>query len=384
MQGASDYSAFDYVREGEYDKIELPDSAHSGEPYEVPLDPDEEERAGRFVDTNQIISLHDHTAYLPKDVNERADYVRKGRVVTPYDLLEEGPLDAAFVEFMGVRTWDEGIRNLGMRRADIAHQDYVTVIEDVEDLRESYEKGQFGYILGFESSAAIEDDLDRLDVLYGLGLRSIGLTYSASNALGTGLTDQDNDGGLTAFGADAIRRMNDLGLLVDASHASDQTTLDACEVSDDPIILSHNGARNLLDIDRLDPDEVLEAVAGTGGLVGIQAAPHNTASPDHPTHSIESMMDHFEYVVDLVGIDHVTFGPDAQWGDHVALHEYFDKDLSQYPDWVDTGIDYVEGLENPNEAWTNIVRWLVKHGYSDEEIRKVTSGNLYRVLEEVW
>jgi membrane dipeptidase len=95
-------------------------------------------------------------------------------------------------------------------------------------------------------------------------------------------------------------------------------------------------------------------------------------------------MDHFEYVKDLVGIEHVTFGPDANWGDHVGLHTWFGKDLSIYPDWVNLDIDYVEGLENPNEAWTNIVRWLVKEGYSDEEIRMVTGENTLRVLEQVW
>lgn len=384
MNAFDGYEAFEYLEAGsDYEAFELPED-RVGEPYLVPLDDDKVKRTNEFINANTIISLHDHTSYLPADLNRRGDYTRQGRVVTPYDKLAESALDAVFVNLMGAKTWDETITNLGMRRCDIAHQDYVTVVEDVEDIHVAVENGQFGYVLGVETSMSIENELDRLDVLYGLGLRTIGITYSESNALGTGLADQDRDGGLTAFGERALERMNKLGFLVDASHASDRTTLDACEVSTDPIVLTHNGAAELLPIARLDPDEVLEAVADTGGLIGIQAAPHNTASPDNPRHGIASMMDHFEYVKDLVGIDHVTFGPDSMWGDHRALHRWFDKDLSIYPDWVELDIEYVKGLENPNEAWTNIVRWLVAEGYSDEEIRKVTSENVLRVLEEVW
>lgn len=384
MKDYDGYTSFQFLEPGtDYEQFELP-SSHAGDPSVVPLDEKDEARANEFIETNEIISLHDHTTYLPKNINRRGEYTDQGRVSIPYDLLAESPLDASFVNLMGVKRWNETIRNLGMRRCDIAHQNLVTVVEDVEDIHKAHKQGKFGFVLGVETSMAIENDLDRLDVLHGLGLRTIGITYSESNALGTGLTDQDRDGGLTAFGERAIKRMNKLGLVIDASHASNQTTLDACQMSEDPIILSHNGASELLPIARLDSDEVLQAVANTGGVIGIQAAPRNTVSPDHPTHSIASVMDHFEYVKDLVGIEHVTFGPDANWGNHVGLHEWFDKDLSIYPDWVDLDIEYVEGLENPNEAWTNIVRWLVKEGYSDDEIRMVTSENTLRVLEQVW
>ena len=99
-------------------------------------------------------------------------------------------------------------------------------------------------------------------------------------------------------------------------------------------------------------------------------------------------MEHFEYCVDLVGIDHVTFGPDLLFGDHVGLHKAFAAQLSigashaageDFP-----RVEYVEGLENIAEAWPNIVRWLVKHGYSDDEIRKVIGANTLRVLREIW
>ncbi|MDY6818143.1 MAG: membrane dipeptidase, partial [Halobacteriales archaeon] len=344
----------------------------------------EEDRVEGIIDRDLVISLHDHPAYLPRDVTDRVEYTRDGRVVTPYDALADSPLDAIFVSPMGSKTWDESIRNLGMRRSDIAHQELVTVGESVADLLEANEQDQIAFVFGFETSMLIENELDRLDILYGLGVRTLGVTYSEANALGSGLAEP-RDGGLTKFGHEAIERMNKLGILIDCSHASDQTTLDVCQASEKPVILSHNGAQSLLPIQRLDPDEVMQAVADTGGVIGIQAAPHTTSSPEHGRHSIDSMMDHFEYVKDLVGIDHVTFGPDAFYGDHVALHlEVFNKDLTQFPEWLETDITHVKGVDNPTEGWHNFIRALVKRGYSDEEIEKVLGGNTLRVLREVW
>ena len=377
------YTAFEYLEAGtDYQDVTTFDRKQAGDPYEVPLDDDDATRAERLMDETVTISLHEHLVYLPDDLGDYGKYTSSGWMPTAYEQLAEGPLDAALMPPLGIRQLSDTVSSLGKLFSDIAHQDLVVRAESADDIRRAHEEGNVAILPVTETSQMIENELDRIDVLHGIGVRSMGLTYSASNALGSGLSEE-GDGGLTKFGAKAIERMNKVGVLVDASHASDGTTLDACEVSDKPVVISHDGAQELLNIDRLDPDHVLEAVADTGGLIGIQAAPHNTSSPDHSRHSVDSVMDHFEYVVDLVGIDHVTFGPDTMYGDHVALHRYFGKDLGMYPDWVETGIDNVQGMDNPTEAWTNIYRWLVKAGYSDEEIAKVTGENTLRVLDEV-
>lgn len=378
-----DYTAFEYLEEGtDYEQVEVVDEESAGEPYEVPLEPDEEERAERLLQETVTVSLHEHPVYLPRDMADYSEYTSGGWMPIAYDQLARSPLDASLVPPLGIRQMDDTIESLGKMFSDIAHQEFVIRAESADDVRRAHEEDKVAFLPVTETTQMIENELDRLDVLFGMGVRSMGLTYSKANALGSGLAEE-RDGGLTHFGESAIERMNRIGILVDASHASDQTTLDACEASSDPVIISHDGAQSLLDVDRLDPDEVLEAVADTGGLIGIQAAPHNTSSPDNPRHSVDSMMDHFEYIVDLVGIEHVTFGPDTMYGDHLALHRHFGKDLSQYPDWVETDIEYVKGLENPTEAWKNIYRWLVSHGYSDDEIAKVTGENTLRVLDEV-
>jgi membrane dipeptidase len=244
-----------------------------------------------------------------------------------------------------------------------------------------------------EGAAMIENELDRIDLLYGFGVRALGITYSEANALGSGLKER-RDGGLTAFGRRAVERMNRLGMLIDCSHCGDQTTLDVIELSDDPIVLSHIGARALWDSNRLAPDDVLIACASKGGIIGVEAAPHTTLTRDHRRHGLDAYMQHFAYIVDLVGIDHVGFGPDTVYGDHVGLHRLYAGNLSikesrgagvAVPDDQQfEEVEYVEGLENPTEGSFNIIRWLVKHGYSDDEIEKVIGGNALRLLDRVW
>jgi membrane dipeptidase len=242
-----------------------------------------------------------------------------------------------------------------------------------------------------EGAAMIENDLDRIDLLHGFGVRALGITYSEANALGSGLKEP-RDGGLTSFGRRAVERMNRVGMLIDCSHCGDLTTLDTIEASEHPIVLSHIGARALWDSNRLAPDDVLEACAAKGGVIGIEAAPHTTISQTHPVHDLDAYMEHFEYVKDLVGIEHVAFGPDTLYGDHVGLHRIYAAGLSieasrarsvggaaEHP-----RVEHVRGLENPTEASHNVLRWLVREGYSDDDVARVIGGNVLRVLGQVW
>jgi len=180
--------------------------------------------------------------------------------------------------------------------------------------------------------------------------------------------------------------MNAVGLAIDVSHSNDRTGIDTCEASTAPVFMTHAGARALWDIPRLKSDDALRAVAATGGVIGISAAPHTTISYDHREHSIESVMDHFEYVADLVGIEHVAFGPDTLFVDHVGLHRQFahllagaTTDAPEHP-----MVPYVAGLESPEECFRNIVGWLVAHGYADADIEAVVGGNIIRALREIW
>ena len=137
-----------------------------------------------------------------------------------------------------------------------------------------------------------------------------------------------------------------------------------------------------------DFERLYEIITMPGGVVGVEASPHTTMSYTTMTHSLDTVMEHFEHIKNLVGIDHVTFGPDTLYGNHVGLHHAFDALFSTKYD-SDPGVPYdevpfVKYLENPTEASWNLVRELVRRGYREEEVAKVLGGNALRVLKEVW
>ena len=390
------YNSFQYLEpDVDYKSYPLAKQVGRVPEFTVAVDDQQEDRVKRLFQENLVISLHDHCFIAPDDLSQFMEFRRQGRDWTGYEGLARSGLDAVFDNLMngtamitskGGWKWDDIIFDIGMRLSDIAHQDMVFLATTTDDLWRAKNDGRVAFILSLEGAAMIENELDRIDVLYGLGVRCLGIAYSEANALGAGLREP-NDGGLTQFGRDAVRRMNKLGMAIDISHSGDRTSLDTIEVSEKPIFITHAGARALWDSKRLKPDDVIKACAAKGGVIGIEAAPHTTITQRHPRHTIESVMEHFEYCVDLVGIDHVTFGPDAVFGDHVGLHHALAEQLSikqsrgalTYPE-----VEYVQGFENPAETFPNAIRWLVAHGYSDEDIAKAVGGNVLRVLNEVW
>ena len=392
----SGYRSYQYLTPGvDYREFELAEELERVPSVGVSTSPDQEQRVQRLLLEGPIISLHDHPSVMPKDIDQLFEYRRHGRDFTGYLGLSRSGLDAVFdnladgegqITSLAGWKWDDTLVDLGMRLCDLAHQEYVTVIHRLADFERARRRGQLGLVLAIESAAPIENELDRLDILYGFGIRSIGVTYSEANLLGSGLGEK-TDAGLTAFGHRAVRRMNQLGMLIDCSHAGDRTTLDTIAASSAPVSISHAGARTVWPTARMKPDEVIRACAESGGVIGIEAAPHTTLTEQQPRHSIDSYMAHFEYCGDLVGLDHVAFGPDTLFGDHVGLHrvmaERFDQQLPPSSLPIER-VPWVDGLESPAETFPNILRWLVVHGYSDEDIKLAAGGNVLRMLEAAW
>ena len=393
---ADAYESYGYLRPGELPEFDLAPEFDRVPPYEDRLSSDQLERADRLLTENIVISLHDHPVRFPQDMRHTPEYNRTGRQHTAFRGLSSSRMTVVFDNMMDGTAcvtgnapwrWSDIITDLGMRQADLAHQNEVEVIRTVADIHRVHASNKVGLVFGLEAATPIENELDRLDVLYGLGLRQIGIAYSDANALGCGL-NESYDGGLTDFGRRAIQRMNALGLAIDVSHSSDQTGIETCEASDAPVFITHAGAKGVWDTPRMKSDDALRAVAETGGVIGMSAAPHTTLSHDHPRHTILSVMDHFRYCVDLVGIDHVAFGPDTLYGDHVGLHTVFGHLLklgAAAPGGPSFDkVEYVDGLENPTENFANICGRLVADGFSDDEIAKVLGGNILRALEGIW
>ncbi len=406
------YRAYEYLEPRiDYKSFRLREAIKKDWAYTVPLSKTEKEKFEEILEKNIVIDLHEHPVLKPKDISQNND--REGRDFMAYEALSFSGLDCVFDNLMNgfcyVNTkhgwdWIGTLHDLGMRLCDIAHQDFVVHCRRVEDIMEAHKTGRLAWVATLESASCIENEVDRIDVLYGLGIRSMGICYSESNMLGSGLKEL-RDGGLSDFGYDAVVRMNKLGMLIDVSHTSDQTALDAIELSKNPIVISHSGARALTPTTRMFPDNVLQALAEKEGVLGIEAAPNLTVTKKNPVHSIESYMEHIVYCIDLMGIDHVGCGPDTMYGDHAGLYRVnLDKNKSEGLGHYNRpgrgretrflGIDmdyktlmkfeYVKGMENPTECIQNVARWMIKHGYSDQEVAKIIGGNALNLLRKTW
>lgn len=392
----SGYKSFQYLEPNiDYIVFKLAKEIGRVESYVVPLSKTEEERVEELLEKSIVIDCHDHPVVFPEDLSQIFEYNRQARQITAYEGLSISYVDAVFDNLMNGTAlvtskmgwkWNDVIYDLGMRLSDIAHQDFVIRGESVDDIKYAYETGKVALIPTIESLTPIVNEIDRIDVLYGLGIRSMGVVYSESNSLGSGLREK-RDGGLTDLGYEAVKRMNKLGVAIDISHAGDQTALDVIEASNAPIFMSHTGARELWNTKRMMPDEVLQSLSENKGIIGIECAPHTTISKKHKEHCIDSFMDHIVYCINFMGIDHVGIGPDTLFGDHVGLHQAFSTHLSikgshagvEFPK-----VEYVKGLEHPAEVFPNVTRWLIKNGFSEEEIRKILGENAFRVLEAIW
>ncbi|OJX65598.1 MAG: diguanylate cyclase [Micrococcales bacterium 73-13] len=411
-EGYRGYRSFDYLRPGEdYKAYELTPEIDRLPLHDLGLTEQQRDRAERLLQDSLVISLHDHPQIYPLDMSEAIEYGQGGRYPVGFEALSYSGIDVMFDSLAGPTgciashygwTWGDIVYDVGHRLADIAHQDYVRPVHTIDELRSMHGSGHMGWVLTIEAATMIENDLDRLDVLYGWGVRQMGLVYNEANLVGGGLKES-SDGGLTRFGHRVVERMNRLGMSIDLSHAGDRTSLDTIHASAAPVMITHAGARGVWPSERMKPDSVLRALAERGGLLGIESAPNSTLAPGVDAHNIETVMRHFEYCAELMGIDHVTLGPDTLYADHRRLHIVFAGHFGSNvaspdpasppapgtregvdPDTPVTTYDHVAGMENPTENFRNAIGWLVQHGYSDDDIRKVVGGNTLRALEATW
>jgi membrane dipeptidase len=338
------------------------------------------DQAGQLLSRYPAVSLHDHPVRMPDPMTSQTwqEWRADGREELGYAGLA-GSAWAGMVA-SAMSTPDNGLvlRWAASLRADIAaHPDQVSFAAGTGDIPADG-TGPVAILLGLEDLNSVGTDLSLLPGLAQAGIRCAGLTYNAGNALGGGLAS-DPDEGLTALGQQAVTLLNDVGIMVDVAHVGDRTALDACRVSRSPVVVSHAGARAVWPTPRMKPDTVLDAVAATGGVVAVSAAPNSTLSAAHPRHDLDSAMDHLTYLAERLGVAHVALGPDAFFGDHVGLYEATGH-RTQWPVPPHEEIRYVAGLENPGEAARNVTAWLLEHGWAEPDIAAVIGGNVLRVL----
>lgn len=322
-----------------------------------------------------------------------------GRCPLNYEGLKKSGLTAFFDGFgtarkmlpggsSVARDWETTVDQTCWRLAEMyKHTDSLIFSYKAEDVRRAKREGKIAMFMHMEST--IGGELDRVNYLYGMGFRAMGLTHSFSNSLCGGCNEK-NDGGLTHFGENVVRRMNELGMIVDLSHCGKKTCFDAIELSKDPCTYTHNACESVYNANKSVSDEEMKALAEKGGVIGIEFIPNTVASG--PKQTIQDGLNHIDYAVKLIGVDHVGIGTDMMYGDHAALHRGFVKyegmglrqDIKKEEELaiMERGTPYVYGMEDHDE-WPNFTRGLVAGGYSDQEIEKIVGGNILRIMEKV-
>jgi len=242
----------------------------------------------------------------------------------------------------------------------------IVLARTAAEIRAARAAGQVAGMLSIEGGEALGEDagrgLDELRAFHERGVRLLGLTWNRRNALGRGAgtgTAADGRGGLTDFGRSVVREMEALGMIVDASHLSDEALDDLLAVATRPVVASHSDSRALVPHRRNLGDEQAARIAKTGGLVGVTFA-GIFVDPDPAKVTKERVLEHLERLLDAVGPDHLGIGSD------------FDGFTDKF------GIAFGSAGELP---W--LTEALLAHGHAPVDIAKIMGGNWLRVIEEV-
>lgn len=253
-------------------------------------------------------------------------------------------------------------------------------IERPDDIVTAHRENKIGIIFGSQTGTMVGRDISRWTILHKLGLRVSQITYNERNELGDGCMEPENRG-LTSYGRQAVQEMNRLGIVVDLSHVGERTALDATAYSVKPVIYSHSNAKALTPSRRNITDEQMKALAATGGVMGISSFSMMTYRTLGERPNLEDYLNHIDYAVGLIGIDHVGIGSDI-FESYTKL-SWTSSTKRMYPMPYEYETKVAEGFTYVSEL-PNVIRGLVVRGYADEDIAKLLGGNWLRVFTRVW
>ncbi len=263
----------------------------------------------------------------------------------------------------------------------LTEDNQLMAVNEPHDFEQFPVAGRLGVIIHFQNTLPLGDDLANYERFYGQGLRMVQICYNRTNLVGDGCLEP-GDGPLTSFGKEAIREMNRLGMVVDLSHTGRRTTFDAMRASSAPPVFSHSNPKALCDNRRNIDDEQIKAVADLGGLVGINAYPA-FVKPGGKGATVADLVDHIDYLVDLIGPHQVGLGLDfceLSPEIHREMIASGEWSIEDYPD--DSGT-YPIGLETPAQI-PNLTRELVNRGYPPDTINAIMGHNWIDLYRRVW
>lgn len=365
-------------------------------------------RAAEIARANIIVDTHIDVPYRLEEKYEDVTEATEGGDFD-YPRAVAGGLNAPFMSIYTSAAVEEagGSKELADRLIDMVEEivqrapDKFAIAYSVADVRRHFDEGRISMPMGMENGGPIEGDLGNLQHFYERGIRYITLTHSKSNHISDSSYDENKRWqGLSPFGEDLVMAMNQLGVMVDVSHVSDEAFYDVMEITKVPVVATHSSARAFTaDWERNMSDEMIVRLKENGGVIminfgsafltktaniaayagfdayekylednGLDGADYPSADFEktyreahpYPYASLDDVLDHIDHVVKIAGVDYVGLGSDFD-GVGDSLPEGL-KDVSGYP---------------------NLVRGLLERGYSEKDIRKVLGENLLRVWSAV-
>jgi membrane dipeptidase len=334
------------------------------------------------VDAHSDYALHVYREHLKEHKNvlkeQHLPYLKEGRV--NIEVLTVGGDFDLFPEF------DSQKYNTTLKVIDSIHKeisndpDLFVLIKNSKDFDEIKRNNKIGFILALEGAGSIGDDFTRLHNYHDLGLRSIALTHNNRNQFADGCAENPAIG-LSNLGKNFMKEINKLNILIDLSHISEPSFWDVLNILEKSPIATHSNAKSLCNHARNLIDDQIIAIAERDGVIGINF--FSTFIDENKTNATEErLVDHIDFIVELVGDDHIGLGPD--------FLNYYIEDFKTISKNIPSKFGTKQDSGRPFEVIRDVTGFpeffelLFKRGYSDKEVRKIQGENFIRVFKEVF
>ncbi|MGE5632318.1 MAG: dipeptidase [Caulobacteraceae bacterium] len=248
-------------------------------------------------------------------------------------------------------------------------KEYAGIVYKADDMDKIQNSGRIPIVLGMEGLSGLGGNASLISMLYKLGIRHASLTWNEENEFATGVTSANTNRGITEQGIKVLKMMEELGMIVDVSHANEKTFWDIYEHTEKPFIASHSNVYKLCSVPRNLKDEQIKAIAQRGGVIGINAWP-DFVDKENP--NLEKLAGHIDYIAELVGIDHIGFGfdfCDFLTGDTTGSFQQGETVSSN---------DIEDATKIPK-----LIELLQKKGYKTQDIEKIAYKNMERIIKKI-
>jgi membrane dipeptidase len=255
----------------------------------------------------------------------------------------------------------------------LARPDDYVLVKTVQDIERAKREDKLAVIFHFQGTNPVDSDINMVATYYELGIRHMLMAYNLRNAVGDGCKERTDDG-LSRFGVRLVEEMNRVGMVVDCTHTGHKTSMEAMEFSTAPVVFSHANPKALKEHPRNIADDQIKACAKTGGVIGVNGVGIFLGDNDGST---ETQIRHVDYLVQMVGADHVGFALDWVIYSATTTPSAWNPPAPGDVPWPD--IKHVEPEQMP--AFTE---GLLKMGYKEADVGNILGGNWLRIAREVW